>query len=349
MTEETNAALIEARRLVAEHGSIRGASIASGIHRRTLQHRLARARVAFPEAPPSFAELPPSDLPPREIIRRAAEDFRVHEARRAAERWFRISMPAAEPVAVAFVGDPHVDDNGCNWPLLEEHIDLLEKTPGFYAVGGNDLTNNWVGRLVRLYADQNMSRSRAWSVVKHLLVDSDVKWLWHHPGNHDEWNEGVAILRGIVAQAGKKGIPEPPILCGDSRVEIAFPNGASVKVWHRHHFAGNSQWNRLHGNQKAALMGEQADIYAAAHTHGWAVHQEEHEHRGNVYWLIRSRGYKHFDKYADALGFGSQSHGSTVTAVLNPHEIGPRKVHCYADMREAAEYLTWLRARHNGG
>jgi hypothetical protein len=52
---------------------------------------------------------------------------------------------------------PHVDDNGCNWPLLKHHAELCRTTPGLYAINLGDSSNNWTDRLIKLYAQQDWS------------------------------------------------------------------------------------------------------------------------------------------------------------------------------------------------
>jgi hypothetical protein len=52
---------------------------------------------------------------------------------------------------------PHVDDNGCNWPLLKHHAELCRTTPGLYAINLGDSSHNWTDRLIKLYAQQDWS------------------------------------------------------------------------------------------------------------------------------------------------------------------------------------------------
>jgi hypothetical protein len=73
---------------------------------------------------------------------------------------------------------------------------------------------------------------------------------------------------------------------------------------------------------------------------------EENAHREFVYWLVRSRGYKYIDEFAERLGHASQQHGATICAVIDPTaESEVRFVQCFADLAEAADYLSWKRSR----
>ena len=271
-------------------------------------------------------------------VEQAAKEFSRRMASHEARRWFEIKVKTNQPIGVVFMGDPHVDNPGTNWPLLLQHVDLLEKTPGLYAIGGNDVADNWIGRLVRLYADATMSRKQTLKVIKWLIKDSKIKWLCHVLGNHDAWGDGPYLLKATAQ-------PFVPVEDWQARFQLVFPNGSRTRIHMAHDFPGHSQWNHLHGAQKQALWGEQADILACAHKHCWAMHQEENSHRNFVYWLIRSRGYKFLDSYANTHGYGEQKYGASITAVIDPTKEGPDKIQCFADMGEAAEFLTWKRSR----
>jgi hypothetical protein len=294
------------------------------------------------EAPPKqeivFPDLPSSELEPDEIIEQAAVRFERHQAARDARRWMEIKVKTNKPFALAFVGDPHLDNNGCNWPLLREHIKILSKTDGLYATNLGDLTDNWVGRLVRLYADQEMSKKSAWKLAKYFMRDAGIKWLCHIIGNHDAWNDGPYLIKANAA-------PMVPVEDWQSRFQIVFPNGSRVRIHAAHDFPGSSIWNPMHGPQKASMLLEHADIYAAGDKHNWAINQSENANRDFVYHLIRARGYKMIDQYADNLGYASQKYGATITAVIDPVGIGVKKIRCFADIEEAAEFLTWKRGR----
>lgn len=333
----------EAAKLVDEHGSIRAASRASGIPFGTVRNRYEKhksniANGTLSESEITFPELPSSELDPKELIDQACKRFSKHLAAREARRWMEIRINSNKPIGLCMMGDPHIDNNGCNWPLLQSHIKILEDTPGMYCVNIGDLTDNWVGRLVRLYADQEMSKKAAWKLAKYLLRDSKVKWLCHLLGNHDLWNDGPYLIKAAAQ-------PMVPVEEWQSRFQIVFPNGKRVRVHAAHDFPGSSIWNKMHGPQKAAMMNEQADIYACGHKHEWACNEGENAQRDFVYWLIRSRGYKFIDSYSDQLGYGSQKYGASVTAVIDPSGVGTRTIRCFPELGEAAEFLTWKRSR----
>jgi hypothetical protein len=50
------------------------------------------------------------------------------------------------------------------------------------------------------------------------------------------------------------------------------------------------------------------------------------------------------DHYADLHGFGSQSHGHSILAVVDPDAPeGPKRLMCFSDPFEGADYLKFKR------
>src|ERR1700744_1001157 len=149
-----------------------------GISRQALQNRLKiwDRKSELETEDLVYPDLPSSELPPEDLIEQACKRFDVHLAARDARRWMEIKVKSNQPIGVCFMGDPHIDNNGCNWPLLRRDIKILKDTSGLYAVNIGDLTDNWVGRLVRLYADQEMSKKQAWKLAKYLMKESGIKW-----------------------------------------------------------------------------------------------------------------------------------------------------------------------------
>ena len=62
--------------------------------------------------------------------------------------------------------------------------------------------------------------------------------------------------------------------------------------------------------------------------------------------LLRARGFKYIDQYAEYLEYQSQKFAATVCAVIEPDADSPaRFVKCFSDLAEGAEFLTWKRGR----
>ncbi len=287
---------------------------------------------------PTAEPLPPDDLNAAELIDLAKRRFEIRHAHVAAKRWRQFRVPTDGPYALQFWGDPHLDDDGCNWPLLTDHCELAAKTKHLYGVSVGDVSNNWVGRLMKLYGDQETSKKTAQKFIKWFMRESGVNWfMWVH-GNHDAWNDGNALIEGM-------NVNHVVMEDWQAKVTLTSPNGHDLRLWVAHNFPGTSQWNKLHGPQKAAQMKDWAHMYVAGHHHNWALHMEEHDHRNFVYWLARVRGYKFFDAYADHLGFGEQRYGSSIVAVIDPNADKLNAITCFADPHEGVDFLAFKRRR----
>ena len=344
----------ETRRVLEENPDLPRAAQAAllGIKTRQLQIRIAHHMKdlskpigAQPsgvvEPLPELPVFPDDDMPPENLIDTLCTRFDRRYAADKAKEWFTIKMPDDRPFALACFGDPHLDSNGCNWPRLRADCKTVADTPGMYGLDVGDVVDGWGTRLMRLYAHSDQSTETAWRLVDWFYNHSGVQFLVRILGNHDQMRMDVPeVLKRIC----KNNVP---VFADEAKFVLKTPNGFEAPVWCRHQFSGNSMWNRLHGMQKAAMMKQAAGLYICGHIHTWALHHEENAERGFVYWLARARGYKFIDDYAKRLGFAEQQYGATIVAVYNPQaESEPARLQCYADVQQAAEYLTWLRERY---
>jgi hypothetical protein len=295
--------------------------------------RTTRAGSTVAQPPPFLApHIPPSHEPVEDMIERRMQAFLRKRASADAKRWMRFEVTEAAPFALVFVGDPHADDDGCDLPTLKAHLDLIEATPGMYAVGLGDWTNNWTGRLARLYAEQGTTASDAWRFAEWMLRKPI--WMLLLRGNHDMWSGAGDPLRWMANGTA-------PLVDWQAQFVVAC-GGVEWRVWAAHDFPGSSMWNKLHAPlKKAKLGGQEADLYIAAHRHTFALAEEQDEHSGRVSWLARAKGYKALDSYAHVNGYGQQQdRGQSIAAVCTPAD---GKMRCFSDVEEAAEFLTWLR------
>jgi hypothetical protein len=288
----------------------------------------------------SVPSLESPDMTPDDLVDHVTR--RYEKRRRAAvqRQWIPLRFHLPGPLAISFLGDPHVDDNGCNWPKLREDLETINRTEGMYAASLGDASNNWVGRLSRLWASQETSAKQAWQLVQWLLEATD--WCLLVKGNHDLW------LENEVDPIEWLKVPGTLAQDWQARIEVFFPKGRSAKIWAAHDMPGHSQWNPLHAQQKRARFTQEADLYISGHRHYWALAQQEDEWTNRIYWMARAKGYKTSDDYADRLGHGEQQHGEAITAVFDPES--PTQTGfmiCFSDMQEASEYLRWKRAKRS--
>ena len=269
------------------------------------------------------------------------EAFKKRHAYEVAKKWRPIRIDIDGPIGIQWFGDPHIDDNGCNWPLLRRDVEIVKRTEGMFGANIGDTTNNWIGRLARLYANQDTSEDTALELAQWFM--EQIPWLLIIRGNHDLWSGtlGKKLFDWMAQGSG-------PVADWQAQIALKFPNGREAKIWAAHSFPGNSMWNPLHGNVKRAQFTGEAHLYISGHHHDWALYETEDPHRGETYWAAKARGYKFIDTYASNLGYGAQQHGASITSIFDPEGNGPAFLRCFSDCEEAAEYLTWKRRKGKG-
>lgn len=327
---------------VAEYGSIRAAARGLGIPYSTLHGRLhgtkPKSRGSSARPPAYHRRTPSREMPTSDLLELREREFKRMAKAESAEAWNPVTITDPLPVAVLWFGDPHIDDNSCHVPLLRHHVNLCATTPGLYGANIGDTTNNWAGRLARLYAEQDTSRATARQLARWLLCEAGVDWLVWIMGNHDAWESGSDILRGMNANG---------IVMHDWEAKLAFrfPGGRELRVHAAHDFPGHSQWNIGHGPGKAARMSSDADLYVCGHKHDWTIQQFEIAGRNRVPTIIRARGYKWFDHYAKLHGFQSSQSGAGILTIFNPAAADPAgRVMAFSDVDAGVTVLKALRA-----
>lgn len=293
---------------------------------------------AVPESRIELPDFPDDDIPITDIIDTMSKRFEKKKASYEAHTWFPIKVKDKKPIGILWFGDPHVDDNGCNWPALNHHIALCRDTDGLYGANIGDVSNNWAGRLVKLYANQDTSVKTARRLAQWFMLDSGVKWIIWLLGNHDTWGDGAEILAQMAKLHGTQ-----KLVCHDweARFRLTFPNGWEAKVFAAHDFSGSSQWNPLHGPMKAGQMGDDADLYICGHRHNWAYFCFENAARGGrCQHFLRVRGYKFMDDYARRLGLSEQKAGCSALTIFDPTS---ERVTVFPDVDAGVEYLKLLR------
>ena len=253
---------------------------------------------------------PAAEAPLAERLAVHQERFGRRRAQAAAAFERTLDVGTDRPLCIVHFGDPHLDDDGCDWGLINEWLEVCQQ-PGVWAGNIGDTTNNWVGRLQKLYMNQECSEGEAFERARHFA--SRARWLYWVLGNHDKWNQGTWMHREIL-----RGSEVRVMASTDARIRLRWPSGDEFVVWARHSFKGSSQWNTLHGNVKAARMsGYRAGLYVDGHRHNTAAMVEPHPD-GDPYFALRLAGFKRLDHYAAELQFPESEHGAAVMTVIDP-------------------------------
>ena len=301
-----------------------------------------------PDRAANIGDRPPTEEGPlytdEEIVDAQIERYRRRKAADArAKMSRRMWLPNDLPVGILHIGDPHLDDDGADLELLRSHLDLVRTTPGLFAGCVGDLSNNWVGKLVRLYAEQHSTRSDERQLIAWFFRQTPL--LYFMAGNHDRWNEGLAYLRGCIRDATHELGKEAVIYLGSTELELTIlaPSGECWVVRVRHNFKGHSQWNPTHGMTKDATFRPGADILVQGHKHNLAIAARTLE-SGRYVTAIQCNAYKRFDSYAAENQFPEHEGGEAVLSILNPLGDTPQARHLtYTDPFHGALVLGLLR------
>lgn len=286
-----------------------------------------------------FTPLPDDDIPIEELIKHRKRQFSHKAAHEEAAKLIPIKIKLDGPIGILHFGDPHVDDDGTDLEALERHTALVNKTPGMFGVNVGDTTNNWVGRLAKLYADQSTSAAQAWRLAEWFVKRCD--WLYMIGGNHDLWSGSGDPLRWIAKQQNTL------YRASEARIALQFPNGQSVRVNARHDHAGSSIWNPAHGPMKAAIMGTRDHIYVAGHKHESAYSVLKDPASGIAMHALKVASYKVYDRYARDRGFRDNTLSPCAVTIINPamNDNHPDLVKVFWEPEEGARYLTYLRKK----
>lgn len=340
----TDEQLREAALAVVTFGSQRKAADAMGIPQTTFRGwlRTAERRGLDSISEPQRVEYPDfvlkgdEDEPIEEILARKEKIFERKAKVHADRQWFEIKVNETMPYGILLVGDPHLDDDGCNMPLIRKHLQYAAQD-GVYAVNIGDTTNNWVGRLERLYAHQETSKNTGKRLVEWFMYDSGATWLCWLLGNHDIWNEGADFHMSLAKH-------RIPVIDWHAQFKLVHPSGTDCKIDASHGRKGSSIWNNLHATLRAAKLGEIADLFVTGHTHNYGLEHLEIAERRHSCWLAQLRGYKFFDSYALHNNFAEHQLGSSVIAIVDPRPDARTKVQCFEDIDLGMKLLETLRA-----
>jgi hypothetical protein len=295
-------------------------------------------------APPAafeMTELPDDDISVDELLKHRKRQFDQKSAHEAARKLIPVQIKLDGAIAILHHGDPHVDDDGTDIHALERNRALCIKTEGLFAANVGDLTNNWVGRLAKLYGEQGTTAKQAWALAEWFI--SDQPWLYMIAGNHDTWSGEGDPLKWIARQA------RALYQASEVRLELQFPNARTARINARHDFAGHSQYNPVHGQTKATIFGVRDHIAVAGHRHtsGYGVLKDPQH--GIVSHLLQVASYKIFDRYARDKGFRDMHLSPCAVTTINPAlpDDHPDMIKVWWDPEAGVDYLRFLRGRRN--
>lgn len=286
----------------------------------------------------NVAPAPDPDESIEDLIARKKSIMQRANAHEAWANLIPVQVKSDGPIGVFLVGDPHVDDDHCDIAQLEHDLTTVGKTKHFFAGHVGDLTNNWVGRLKALYANQTTTFRDGLRLTEWMLGLAPN--LFVVGGNHDCWEKGMDLLSFIVKQG-----PTGPVQSHGARLALNFPGKQQIRIHARHDFPGRSQFSDTHGMKRELLFGHRDHILVAGHTHVDEARLEP-SIEGDAHWLFRVSGYKVIDDFAKEKGFRPKRLAPGVSVVIDPSQkIPAEQIKPFWDVEAAADYLTFLRQR----
>lgn len=343
-TAPSDAQLRAVAALVRQYGGPNAAWPNSGLTQTSFYRRWARARdKGFDTEPlekPFDVEPLPDELPTaEELLARRRKQFDRKRTAKDARKLVKVDVRVDGPVGLAFVGDPHVDDDGTDIALLEEHVAIFKANDALLPLAIGDYSNNWIGRLARLYGQQSMSAAEAWVLVEWLV--RALPWVVLVGGNHDLWSGDGDPIKWMAKSARVN------YEANGIRLGIHLPSGREIRVNARHDFSGKSQWNTAFGPAKAAQMGWRDHILTAGHTHVSGIQVVRDPMSGLISHCLRIGSYKTHDRYADERGLPNQNFAISPVVVVRPQfeDSDNRLLTTFFEPGTASEFLTWLRGR----
>lgn len=347
----TDLQLRETINAIQEYG-VDGAAEFLGMSRGGIWHRqktaLARGLDSSPKAF-SIPTLPTAKLSLNELLERRRAEWERVNTEEEARKLVPIYMKDPGPFALAVFGDLHLDDPGCNFPLLEDHTRIVTSTPHMYAAAVGDLQNSWTERLSRLWADQPTTAAEALMLVQWWVDELGDDLMWIVEGNHDAWARGINGVSPIEwIKKDRSFASHADGMCFELVLRETGPVGEkrSITVNCRHDFKGRSQFNAAHGLVKAALMGQRYDILLAGHIHEAGYSPIKDPLTGRVNHAVRVASYEHHDAYASRLGFVDGNLFECPVFIIQPDEEPRHQVTMIPNPRLAAQVLTLLRKEY---
>lgn len=286
------------------------------------------------DAVAEFPVIPKATPTYEELKTRQKSNFTRLQANREASRLINVKLKIDGPYGIMPLGDPHLDNPGTDWPTLDRYVKIIKTTEGMFGTNIGDSTDNWVGRMARLYAESSVSRAEALILLEGFL--NEVRWLFVDRGNHDVWSGADDLVgwfsRGMGVHYKWEG----------SRVQLTSPNGAHIVINSRHDFPGRSQFHPTHGPLKAATVdGHGDDIYTAGHIHhgGYMLRVGP---TGKKSHILRLSSFKVYDGYKDQHGW-LDGHLPAAVFIIDPNCPPETRVKFFDCPEFGADYLRFLR------
>ena len=280
------------------------------------------------------------EIATEDLVKLRVDTFNRKENRENNEKFLNIKINDDKPVGLYIMGDPHIDDDGCDMPSVIRHLNCVNETDGMYACNVGDLQNNWARRtkLEGLWAQQTTSAEQAWQLTEWLV--NYTNWLFIVAGNHDMWSGDGDPLKWITRPLKTTYQPH------NIRVKLKLPKH-NIRVNCSHNFKGHSMYNTAHGIVKHALFNSRDHLLMAGHTHVSGYLPVKDADSEIVMHCVQVGSYKKYDNFAKMLNLPNKMMSPCAVAVFNTRlpDTHPDFIKIFWEVEEGAEYLNFLRKK----
>ena len=329
----------EAIDAVLKHGSVRAASEAMGLSRRTIAVRLDYGAAHGMTKPRAQAN-PSRWRPGEEIVAARKAEF---ERVKASVRYDGnlIHRPDDGPFMLLVFGDEHLDNPGTDLALWEHWISFLNRSKHITGWSMGDVLDSWLKVLSHLYGQAETGAPEGWILLQHYMDQIGEDLDCSIGGNHDAWAGNNDVLAMIMDQHG--------VMHRNTSLRVRYrcPNGREITVHGRHSWSGRSQWSEVHALKKAARLGVRDTILLGGHTHVSGESVEKDPVTGKYTFVYQVASFKIYDDYADTLGLMDRHTSPAVALVIDPRRADndPELVKHFFDPKSGADYLAFLRRK----
>jgi hypothetical protein len=287
--------------------SVKAAAEFMEMPRQTLMHYIDKDKVMAAVRPANDGLVIPTGPNPNEPIEDLVSRKKAQYARQASADDFAHLIPIQvrenKPVAICAVGDPHVDDDLCDIGAIERDMRIIGRTDGMYALHLGDITNNWVGRLGRLYAHQSTKATDAVRLAEWMFKLAPPLALVS--GNHD-----LLERRHELAERSASSRPGAtscrPTACG-----WLWPSGAGRRCAFTRATTsrGTASTTRSTACARSTCWASATTSTSPATSHTDAMRRVPSPEGFMHQWMLRVSGYKGHDDYAKAGHFAEDEDG----------------------------------------
>lgn len=245
------------------------------------------------------------------------------------------------PVCLLYMTDIHYGNMGVDYELLQEHFEILEDTPNFFAVlGGDDIdafspTAHPSGMMGDAITPQ-MQAQAFLDLISQLDRKSKIALIEH--GNHTDWIDkaGYDFANTFYNEL------QAPVFKAGGVLEVLV-GGVNYRVGINHTHWGNSKINPTNSPKRMMEYSYPGiDIALVGHTHQAAG--EQFDRAGENKIAVVGGTYKLKDPFGEKWGMGKAgSPGYTV--MLWP---GQKRMELFKDPRVAQHYMLLMAVEQDG-